>query len=117
MKVLIAGGAGFIGSTVASACLDADIVPVVLDNLVTGRVEFTRGRIFYQGDIADGAVVDRVFAEHPDIAAVIHTATIPTDAAEVAAVEQARAFVDHVVAQRVPPLRVQLVGRHLPARH
>src|SRR5689334_8699079 len=46
MKVLIAGGAGFIGSTVASACLDAGITPVILDNLVTGRAEFTRGRIF-----------------------------------------------------------------------
>ena len=43
MKVLIAGGAGFIGSTVASACLDAGITPVILDNLSTGRVEFVRG--------------------------------------------------------------------------
>ena len=33
MKVLIAGGAGFIGSTIASACLDAGITPVILDNL------------------------------------------------------------------------------------
>jgi UDP-glucose 4-epimerase len=41
MKVLIAGGAGFIGSTVASACLDAGISPVILDSLVTGRREFT----------------------------------------------------------------------------
>ena len=41
MKVLIAGGAGFIGSTVASACQDSGIEPVILDNLVTGRKEFT----------------------------------------------------------------------------
>ena len=40
MKVLIAGGSGYIGSTVASACLDAGIDPVILDNLVTGRREF-----------------------------------------------------------------------------
>ena len=60
MKVLIAGGAGFIGSTIASACLDAGITPVIVDNLGTGRREFTAGRAFYQGDIADGALIDRV---------------------------------------------------------
>lgn len=76
MKVLIAGGAGFIGSTIGSACLDADIEPVILDNLVTGRREFTAGRAFYEGDIADGALVDRVFAEHPDIEAVVHCAAL-----------------------------------------
>ena len=37
MKVLIAGGAGYIGSTIASACSDAGISPVILDSLVTGR--------------------------------------------------------------------------------
>ncbi|HEY2552514.1 MAG TPA: UDP-glucose 4-epimerase GalE [Streptosporangiaceae bacterium] len=76
MKVLIAGGAGYIGSTIASACLDNGISPVILDSLVTGRREFTAGREFYQGDIADGQLVDRVFAEHPDIAAVIHCAAL-----------------------------------------
>ena len=76
MKVLIAGGAGYIGSTVASACLDAGISPVILDSLVTGRREFTAGRVFYQGDIADGPLVDRIFAEHPDIGAVIHCAAL-----------------------------------------
>jgi UDP-glucose 4-epimerase len=74
VKVLIAGGAGFIGSTVASACLDAGIVPVVLDNLSTGRAEFARGRPFYQGDIADGPLLDKIFADHPDIDAAVHAA-------------------------------------------
>jgi UDP-glucose 4-epimerase len=74
VKVLIAGGAGYIGSTIASACLDAGIVPVILDNLVTGRREFTADRAVYEGDIADGPLVDRLFAEHPDIYAVIHCA-------------------------------------------
>ena len=76
MKVLISGGAGYIGSTVASACLDAGIEPVLLDSLVTGRREFTRGRAFVQGDIADADAVDRVFAEHPDIDAVVHCAAL-----------------------------------------
>ncbi len=76
MKVLIAGGAGYIGSTVASACSDAGIIPVILDSLVTGRREFAAGRPFYLGDIADGPLVDRIFAEHPDIDAVIHAAAL-----------------------------------------
>lgn len=75
-KVLVAGGAGFIGSTVASACLDAGLTPVILDNLSTGRIEFTRGRIFYRGDIADGPLLDRIFAEHPEIEAVVHAAAL-----------------------------------------
>jgi UDP-glucose 4-epimerase len=76
VKVLIAGGAGYIGSTIASACSDAGISPVILDNLVTGRREFAAGREFYQGDIADEPLIDRIFAEHPDIYAVIHCAAL-----------------------------------------
>jgi UDP-glucose 4-epimerase len=76
VKVLVTGGAGFIGSTIVSACLDADIEPVILDSLVTGRVEFTEGRRFYRGDIADGDVLDRIFAEHQDIEATVHCAAL-----------------------------------------
>jgi UDP-glucose 4-epimerase len=76
MKVLIAGGAGFIGSTVASACLDSGLTPVILDNLSTGRAEFVKDRIFYRGDIADGRLIDRIFAEHPDIEAAVHAAAL-----------------------------------------
>ncbi len=38
------------------------------------RREFAADHAFYQGDIADGGLIDRIFAEHPDIAAVIHCA-------------------------------------------
>ncbi|MEU2856107.1 UDP-glucose 4-epimerase GalE [Streptomyces syringium] len=76
MSVLIAGGAGYIGSTVASACLDEGITPVILDSLVRGRREFTDGRTFYEGDISDGALVDRIFSEHPDISTVVHCAAL-----------------------------------------
>jgi len=67
MKVMIAGGAGYIGSTIANACSDAGISPVILDSLITGRREFAADHAFYQGDIADGGLIDRIFAEHPDI--------------------------------------------------
>ncbi|MBO3740469.1 UDP-glucose 4-epimerase GalE [Actinoplanes flavus] len=76
MKVLIAGGAGFIGSTIASCLLDNGHQPVILDNLVTGRREFCEGRPFYEGDIADTAMLDRIFDEHPDITAVVHCAAL-----------------------------------------
>ncbi len=76
MKILITGGAGYIGSTIASALEDSGHTPVILDSLVTGRIEFTHGRAFYQGDIADRDLVRQVFSEHPDIYAVIHCAAL-----------------------------------------
>lgn len=68
------GGAGYIGSTTAKALEAAGHTPVILDSLVTGPREFVRERIFYQGDIADRALLRRVFEEHPDIDATIHMA-------------------------------------------
>jgi UDP-glucose 4-epimerase len=76
VKVLITGGAGYIGSTIASACLDSGITPIVLDSLITGPREFTAGRLFYEGDISDGELIDRIFADHPDIEATVHCAAL-----------------------------------------
>jgi UDP-glucose 4-epimerase len=59
-----------------SACLDSGITPIILDNFSTGRAEFVRDRIFYPGDIADGPLVDKIFADHPDIGAVVHMAAM-----------------------------------------
>jgi UDP-glucose 4-epimerase len=76
MKVLITGGAGYIGSTICSALEDHGHTPIILDSLVTGREEFTQGHIFYQADIADQDAVRQIFADHPDIAATIHCAAL-----------------------------------------
>ncbi|MBB5297033.1 UDP-glucose 4-epimerase GalE [Deinococcus metallilatus] len=76
MKVLVTGGAGYIGSTVCSALKDAGHVPVILDSLITGQRAFVKDRIFYHGDIADEVLLRRIFAEHPDIGAVIHFAAL-----------------------------------------
>jgi UDP-glucose 4-epimerase len=76
MKILITGGAGYIGSTIASALEDTGHTPVILDSLITGRKEFTRGRIFYQADIADRKAVEQIFRDHPDIYATIHCAAL-----------------------------------------
>src|SRR5512146_1176321 len=76
MKVLVTGGAGYIGSTICSALKDTGHTPIILDSLITGRIEFTRGHIFYQGDIADRRLLERIFQEHPDIYATIHCAAL-----------------------------------------
>ncbi|MEL7637330.1 MAG: UDP-glucose 4-epimerase GalE [Anaerolineaceae bacterium] len=76
MKVLITGGAGYIGSTIASVLLDNGHTPVILDSLVTGRREFTKDRIFYEADISDRAMLRRVFSDHPDIEGTIHCAAL-----------------------------------------
>ncbi len=74
MKVLLTGGAGYIGSITAKALEEAGHTPVVLDSLVSGPRAFVRDRIFYEGDIADRTLLRRIAAEHPDIAATIHMA-------------------------------------------
>jgi UDP-glucose 4-epimerase len=76
MKVLVTGGAGYIGSTVCSALIDKGHTAVILDSLVTGRGEFTKDRIFYNGDIADFALLKEIFSTHPDITHVVHCAAL-----------------------------------------
>lgn len=75
-KVLVAGGAGYIGSTVVSRMRDEGFKVVVLDKLTSGRREFVDTHDFYEGDIDDSALVDRVFADHPDISVVLHFAAL-----------------------------------------
>ena len=74
MKVLVTGGAGYIGSITCKALEEAGHTPVVLDSLLTGPRVFVKDRIFYEGDIADRALVRRVVDEHPDLDATIHMA-------------------------------------------
>ena len=75
-KVLVTGGAGYIGSTICSALEDSGHSPVVLDSLVNGREAFARSRPFYRGDIADRDIISRVFYDHPDISVAIHCAAL-----------------------------------------
>jgi UDP-glucose 4-epimerase len=76
MKVLVTGGAGYIGSTICSALEEESHTPVILDSLVNGREEFTKGKIFYKGDIADRKLLEKIFKEHPDIKYTIHCAAL-----------------------------------------
>lgn len=74
MKVLVTGGAGWIGSTVCYACADSDIPVVVIDDLSTGKAELVQPFPLYVGDIADASLVHRIIDDHPDISHVVHCA-------------------------------------------
>jgi len=74
MKVLVTGGAGYIGAITASALEQAGHTPLILDSLVSGPEAFVAGRQFYRGDIADRGLLRRIVDEHPDLGGTIHLA-------------------------------------------
>ena len=62
--VLVTGGAGYIGSHAVLALADAGWPVAVIDNLTTGfRFAVPENVPFYEGDIEDGELVARIFAE------------------------------------------------------
>lgn len=74
MTWLVTGGAGYIGSHVASAFLANGIEVVALDDLSSGRREFVpAGVTFEQGSLVDAAFVERVFSAH-GFSGVVHLA-------------------------------------------
>lgn len=73
-SILITGGAGYIGSHAAWACLDAGREVVVLDDLSTGRRELVpEAAAFVEGRTADRDLVHAVVREHR-VGAVLHFA-------------------------------------------
>jgi UDP-glucose 4-epimerase len=76
--VLVTGGAGYIGSHAVLALKDAGWPVAVIDNLVTGfRFAIPEGVPLYEGDIEDGALLARIFAEQGmggGIGAIMHFA-------------------------------------------
>lgn len=81
MNILVTGGAGYIGSHTVVKLIEAGHTPVIVDNLANSsaeslaRVEQIAGVLptFYEADVRDSQVLERIFSEQP-IDAVIHFA-------------------------------------------
>ena len=64
MKLLVVGGAGYIGSHMVKLLLGAGHEVVVLDNLSSGHRSSLVGGVFVQGDLANPTVLERLFLAH-----------------------------------------------------
>lgn len=71
LKILVVGGAGYIGSVVCEHLLKSGFELVVLDNLSKGHAEALLPQArFIKGDMGSSADLDRAFAEKPQ--AIMH---------------------------------------------
>jgi UDP-glucose 4-epimerase len=75
MKILVTGGAGYIGSVVVERLVQAGESVVVFDNLYQGhRAAVHPDAVFVEGDLADRAAVDALLSQHrPE--AIMHFAS------------------------------------------
>lgn len=74
-RVLVAGGAGYIGSHACKALSKAGFEPVTYDNLATGWQEAVKFGPFEKGDLLDRARIDEVLALHKPVA-IMHFAAL-----------------------------------------
>jgi UDP-glucose 4-epimerase len=72
-KVLVVGGAGYIGSHMVKDLLDTGYDVITLDDLSTGHRELLPGGEFIEGGLGDTALLDNLFSTHT-ILAVMHFA-------------------------------------------
>ena len=63
--ILVAGGAGYIGSHMVALLVEKGYDVVVVDNLCTGHWQAVKGAKLRVGDLRDGNFLDQVFSEFP----------------------------------------------------
>ena len=74
MRILVLGGAGYIGSHTVYELVDAGYEVIVVDNLLTGFKEAVHPQAkFYEGDIRDKIFLDNILSKEK-IDGVIHFA-------------------------------------------
>jgi len=64
MKILVCGGAGYIGSHMVAHLLENGNEVVVLDNFQKGHRDSLLGGKVYEGDLRDRKILDKVFTEN-----------------------------------------------------
>lgn len=74
-KVLVVGGAGYIGSHTCLELANKGFEPVVYDNLSNGHEEFVKWGVLEKGDIRDRQRLDEVLARHKP-RAILHFAAM-----------------------------------------
>jgi UDP-glucose-4-epimerase GalE len=74
-RILVTGGAGYIGSHASKALTQAGYEVVVLDNLSAGHREAVRGAELIEGDVANVQLVRHVLRDHR-VTAVMHFAAL-----------------------------------------
>ena len=74
-KILVTGGAGYIGSHACKILQRYGFTPVTFDNLVTGWSDAVKFGPFERGNLLNAAEVNRVFKEHAPVA-VMHFAAL-----------------------------------------
>ena len=74
-KVLVTGGAGYIGSHACKALQQSGFTPVTFDNLATGWRDAVKFGPLEQGDLLNKGDLDRVFEKHSPVA-VMHFAAL-----------------------------------------
>jgi len=72
-KILVVGGAGYIGSHMVKDLLDTGYGVITLDDLSTGHRELVTGGEFIEGGLGDRVLLDNLFSSHT-ISAVMHFA-------------------------------------------
>ena len=76
MKILVVGGAGYIGSHQVKLLIENDYDVVVLDNLSTGHEHAIDPKaLFIKGDLRDKELVEKILVEHK-IEAIFHFAAL-----------------------------------------
>lgn len=81
-KILVTGGAGYIGSHTVVELVNVGYAPVIIDNFSNSEKSVLDGlkaitgkeQVLYEGDCNDGAFLARVFGKEPGIEGIVHFA-------------------------------------------
>ena len=72
MRILLTGGAGYIGSQIILSLIEKGYKPIIIDNLSNGsKQNLPKDTVLYEADIADESLVKKIIKDNK-IESVIH---------------------------------------------